>query len=360
MTIDSTADAGARRRTLILVAGSGRSGTSLFSGILQRLGCTVPQPEVPADATNPRGFAESQWVVDFHTRLLATTRVQTADARPAAWAQTARIGLDPETQLTLRRWLEQQFAHADDVLVKDPRLSWFLPLWRHCAEEAGASTRFVTMLRHPAAVVESKQRWYGGSQGEVGRLAGWVNQTLFTERATRESPRAFVLYEDLLEDWTRAVARVGRVLDLAVVRDAPAVAIRDVHGFVDRGLSRSRPQWGEQRLPATLRAQADEVWELVSRLAGDEPDERAVAERMDAIRAAYLDCYAEAEAIAQSSIAAAARSAKRAPSAAAAAPLPTPARWLVRHTPKRCRRLVPTRWRHGMVRALRRRAAAAA
>ena len=77
-------------RSLVLVAGSGRSGTSLFSGILQRLGCHVPQPEVPADATNPRGFAESQWVVDFHTRLLRAARVQVSDARPAAWALTAR------------------------------------------------------------------------------------------------------------------------------------------------------------------------------------------------------------------------------------------------------------------------------
>ena len=70
------------QRSLVLVAGSGRSGTSLFTGILQRLGFLVPQPEVPADETNPRGFAESQWVVDFHTKLLREARVQVADARP--------------------------------------------------------------------------------------------------------------------------------------------------------------------------------------------------------------------------------------------------------------------------------------
>ena len=81
-------------RSLVLVAGSGRSGTSLFSGILQRLGYHVPQPEVPADATNPRGFAESQWVVDFHTRLLAKAAVQVSDARPAAWSYTADAALD--------------------------------------------------------------------------------------------------------------------------------------------------------------------------------------------------------------------------------------------------------------------------
>ena len=128
-------------RTLVLVAGSGRSGTSLFSGILQRLGYTVPAPEVPADASNPRGFAESQWVVDFHTRLLRDARVQTADARPAAWADMARVGLDERAREELRTWLAEQFGRTDDVIVKDPRLSWFLPLWRTCAREVGAEPR---------------------------------------------------------------------------------------------------------------------------------------------------------------------------------------------------------------------------
>ena len=112
-------------RSLVLVAGSGRSGTSLFSGILQRLGCHVPQPEVPADATNPRGFAESQWVVDFHTRLLRSARVQVSDARPAAWALTAEAGLDDAVRDELRRWLAGQFGVAPALIVKDPRLSWY-------------------------------------------------------------------------------------------------------------------------------------------------------------------------------------------------------------------------------------------
>src|SRR5687767_15274627 len=85
-------------RTLLLVAGSGRSGTSLFTGILQRLGFYVPQPEVPADETNPRGFAESLWVVEFHTGLLRRASVQITDARPAAWARTAKIDLDRDLQ----------------------------------------------------------------------------------------------------------------------------------------------------------------------------------------------------------------------------------------------------------------------
>jgi hypothetical protein len=349
---DMTARNGARpapgpRRTLVLVAGSGRSGTSLFSGILQRLGFLVPAPEVPADPTNPRGFAESQWVVDLHTRLLRGARVQVSDARPAAWALTARCALDPAVQRELRDWLELQFGRSPDVIVKDPRLSWLLPLWRRCAADVGAAPRCVTMLRHPAAVIDSKHRWYGASQGDVARVAGWINQTLFTERATRELPRAFVHYEQLLDDWPSVVARVGEEVDLAAVRDAPAAAIRAAHEYLDRGLSRSRGEWGDLRLPPPLRAQADAVWEQMSRLGhGEGADGPALRDELDALRAAYREFYADAEAVAQSSIAAA-RGRAPAPRRAVA-----PAVRLARRVPLRYRHSVPPGWRVRIARAL--------
>jgi hypothetical protein len=330
-----------RERSLVLVAGSGRSGTSLVSGILQRLGYHVPAPEVPADDTNPRGFAESQWVVDFHTALLKRARVQVSDARPSAWAITADLCLEEDVQRQLRTWLEQQFDESGDLLIKDPRLSWFLPLWQRCAEAIGVSPRFVTMLRHPAAVVDSKQRYYGAWQGDVSRAAGWLNLTLFTERATRDAPRVVVRYEDVLEDWTKVVGHIGEALDLAIVRDAPAASLRTVHEFVDRSLSRSRTDWGDLALPAALREQADEVWGLMSGLAdGDD-----LLERLDAARAAYIALYDEAEAIAQSSIEAARRR------GAAQATLPVRAR-IVRTVPRRYRRRIPLHWRQRIVKVL--------
>src|SRR5262245_14254283 len=263
-------------KSLVLVAGSGRSGTSLFAGIMKRLGYAVPGPEVPADETNPRGFAESQWVVDFHTRLLRRAGVQTADARPSAWAQTARVGLDDAVVAELRTWLARQ--PSEHLIVKDPRISWFAPLWRRCVGELGVPSRFVTMLRHPAEVIDSKQRWYGGRQGEISRAAGWLNQTLFTERATRESPRVFIRYDDLLLDWTRAVGHAAEVLDLEPVRSASPQAMRSVHEFVDSGLRRSVGNWDGLALPEDLRALCDEVWQLI---AGADPED--VTDRLDAL-----------------------------------------------------------------------------
>jgi hypothetical protein len=329
-------------RSVVLVAGSGRSGTSLFAGIMQRLGYTVPGPEVPADETNPRGFAESMWVVDFHSRLLKRTGVSVADARPAAWAMTARACLEEAVVAELRDWMQTQLALADHLIVKDPRISWFAPLWRRCADELGAPPRFVTMLRHPAEVIDSKQRWYGGGrQGEISRAAGWLNQTLFTERATRDAPRLFVRYDDLLADWTREVTRAGEVLDLELVRCASPGAIRSVHEFVDRDLRRSRVGWDHLSLPEPLRVLADQTWEEMT-------GERSVPE-LDALRALYTDLYAAAEAIAQSSIAAAGKA-----HPASNGRVPPAAAWLIRRVPVQHKRRVPVAWRRRAVRALRR------
>lgn len=54
-------------RTLVLVVGTGRSGTSLLTGIVRELGYSVPQPELNPNETNPRGFNEPRWVVGFQS-----------------------------------------------------------------------------------------------------------------------------------------------------------------------------------------------------------------------------------------------------------------------------------------------------
>ena len=55
---------------LVIVVGSGRSGTSTVAGTLKYLGLRVPPPEIAPNETNPRGFFEPRWVVDFHKREL--------------------------------------------------------------------------------------------------------------------------------------------------------------------------------------------------------------------------------------------------------------------------------------------------
>ena len=281
-------------RRLLLVVGVGRSGTSLLSGMLGQLGFRIPQPEVQADDTNPRGFGEPRWVVDFHTRLLRERRVTVNDARPAAWEATMAAGELPAVREELRAWLANELREPGAVLVKDPRTVWFLPLWRRCADELGARTSFVTMLRHPAEIVTSARRSYGTGLTEASRAAAWINVILQTEHVTRDAPRAFVRYEDLLADWPPEIRRLGAQLDdpaLAEIDRRP-----EVDAFVDPGLHRSRTSWADLDVPDRVRDLAETVWAHL---------DRPAPEALDADRAAYRTLYAEAEAIAQCSVMAA-------------------------------------------------------
>ncbi len=291
-------------RRIVFVAGSGRSGTSLMAGILRELGFHVPQPEVTADPTNPKGFAEPQWVVDYHARLLRAARVHPSDARPSAWFETGKFLNRLRARNALERWLGQQLEISTDLVVKDPRLIWFLPIWQQCASELGARTAVVTMLRDPTEVVVSKQRSYGGRLTTTSRTAGWLNLMFYTERSTRDANRAFVRYSDLLEDWTSVVADLGDRLNQPVIIGATSSAMRAAHNFVDPGLRRSPSGWDQLEVPLRLRELADEVSGALDRLA-DDPSDADAQQRMDAARVGYSALYEEAEGIALSSILAA-------------------------------------------------------
>jgi hypothetical protein len=285
----------------------------LFAGILAQLGFRVPQPEVVANKTNPRGFSEPRWVVDFHKELMRARRVRLWDSRPAAWEKTARAARDERAVEELKSWLAVQFVGAENIVVKDPRISWFLPLWQRCAAELGIEIAFAIMARYAPESVASARKWYGTRQSDASRAAAWLNVTLHAEAATRDARRTVTRYDRLLADWRAEIARVGEVLDLAPLRSVDPSSHPAIEAFVDPTLHRSAVAWDEVSVPADVHRLAEDVWAHVSRLSepgGDDPATRAA---LDAARLAYVELYGDAEAVTYSSLKAAApRGRKRA------------------------------------------------
>jgi hypothetical protein len=334
------------KRRVVFVVGSGRSGTSTMAGALQTLGMHVPQPEVQADDTNPKGFGEPQWVVDFHDELLKRCNVQVSDARPSAWFESGKLSTFEPLRQRLHEWLEPQFADGSELVIKDPRLAWFLGLWRSAALRSDATPAYVTMLRPVTEVVGSKQQHYGSKFGEVNRTAAWVNMMLHTERATRGSARAFVRYGDLLKDWTVPLFGIGQSFDLAAVQTASANDVRAVHAFVDPGLRRVQLTWDDVEVPPRLREIAEESWQSLDRLADPDGDTPEVHAALDELRTAYAELYDEAEAIAQSTALAAHRD------GLAQLPVPSTSRRGVDRVPHGVRAMVPASARRGIRKAL--------
>jgi glycosyltransferase involved in cell wall biosynthesis len=356
------------RATVVVVAGSGRSGTSTIAGVLKTIGLRVPPPEVPGDATNPRGFFEPQWVVEQHSKLLRGSGARLTDARPSAFSLTESTGGRYETRHEVGTWLRSHVEPGVDLVVKDPRSSWFLPMWRQAALDADIGIAFLTMLRHPAEVVGSKDHYYKAAKvGDTPRhaqtrgAAGWINVALHTEFSTRDARRTFVRYNDLLGDWRAVVDQVSRDLGLAAAAEVSDEVAAEVDAFVDPGLRRIRTDWSEVDCPDAVRDLAQETWEQLCLLADNGGFHAEAQRRLDECRERYEEMYGDAEALAQSSIDAAAGRARREaraearkaqrrakPAPAAEAARPEGRRDRVR---RRVRRVVPARVR----RVLRRR-----
>jgi hypothetical protein len=204
--------------------------------------------------------------------------------------------------------------------VKDPRLSWFLGLWRVAAIRTGATPVFATMLRPPAEVVGSKQTYYANKLGSAHLVASWLNMLLHTERATRVSVddggaadggRVFVRYGDLLDDWVKTTMHVAETLQLQHVLHCDSEQIRDGHRFVDPGLRRMQQTLDDLELPSRLHDLTAATWDELNKLADPGGDTPAVHAALDELREAYVDLYEESAAISRSSVVAAEQRLKR-------------------------------------------------
>jgi hypothetical protein len=277
---------------------------------------------------------------------LRAQRVTATDSRPSAWDAMATLADDSSVVGELTSWLEVQLVGANRVVIKDPRLPWFLPLWRGCAASLDVPVSFATMLRPPTEAIGSARQWYGTWQVDASRAAGWANVMLRTEMQTRGAQRAFVRYDGLLTDWRAELARVMDVFDLPGLLAGREDAAAEVDGFIDPSLRRQSAGWEALEVPAQVREIVDGCWQALGRLA--ETDDAESQAALDTLRADYDRMYADAEAVAQSSIRAARRKAKATAPVVAAATPPKPEQQP--KPPARPRR----RWRRRVRRVLRR------
>ena len=296
-------------KKVVVVTGSGRSGTSSVAGTLKRFGFHIPQPEVETDERNPRGYYEPLWVAEFHKHWLNGISVRTIDSRPHA-GDVAMDDVTPEREETLRAWLAAELdTRPDDdvVIIKETRAYWVYPLWQRVVAAVGAELTSLTMLRHPTQVVRSRDSAYLTGQTDALRLqrettnvAAWMNSVFVTERATRENPRAFVPYYDLIGDWRAAMTRACEQLD---VDPGDLTAPHAVDEFISASLNRSSDAWDGLTVPDVVRDLAEQTWVAAQVLVEKPYDAEAMAE-LDRLQETYAELYTVSAAIASDETAA--------------------------------------------------------
>src|ERR1700733_3230389 len=232
------ADAPQLARQALMVLGMHRSGTSALTRVLGLCGGALPRHNMDAVDSNALGFWEPQPIVDAHDRFLSAAGTgweAIADYPPAMFAS--------ETAAACRRVLtdlaRREYGDAPLFILKDPRVSRLMPLWRPVLDELGVEPRIVIMVRNPLEIAGSMKRRDGW--GEHRTLMVWLRYMLAAERDTRDLPRCFAGYGQLMNDWRAVVDTVSDRLGIAFPERSPAVE-QEIDGFVRPDLRPHRHQ----------------------------------------------------------------------------------------------------------------------
>lgn len=232
----SVAESGveSRRRTLVLVIGMHRSGTSTVAGALGILGATLPATGLGLSEDNPKGHFEPKEIVALHDRVLASVAMRWWDWEkfPEAWYES------PQAQAfvdELAGIVRAEFADAPLFVVKDPRTCLLVPLWRRVAAQLDLELVAILPVRHPDEVAGSLHA-RDGFPLPNSRMA-WLRYVLEAERESRDLARVFLRYEDLLSDGPGTMRRVVETLQLPLDTREIDAALAD---FIDPELRRSR------------------------------------------------------------------------------------------------------------------------
>ena len=194
----------------VMVLGMHRSGTSVVTRMLASLGCDLCGTVIDPQADNPLGYFEHKDVILIHEAFLRQSGRTWSDPGPLPSAEfETRAAASARDRLAIV--LERDFHDKPLWVVKDPRLSRLIPLWREPIDALGISPRIVMVVRSPFSVAESLFKRDGFRREKA--LLLWLRHSLEAERNTRSYERAVIHMEELeaspAAELNRLVNRLG-------------------------------------------------------------------------------------------------------------------------------------------------------
>lgn len=209
-------------RVFPIVLGMHRSGTSLTSGALHRLGVDMIIGPLHTDEHNPGGYFERFAFVDIHDTLLVSLGSRwdaSAPLTPGWWREPVAMA----ARARIIEQLRQQLPQSPRQLwgIKDPRIMRLLPLWLDICAELDLEPRIILATRNPDNVSASLTRRDAMSHDEG--LLLWTSYHMEFLHHVGHVPWIQVDYDDWMEDHRAQAARMVRFLDVPVAGSTEAV-----------------------------------------------------------------------------------------------------------------------------------------
>ena len=163
------------------ILGMHRSGTSMFTRLMNLMGMDLGRVVLRAQFDNPLGFWEDKFLVKSNVRILETMRRDATGFGPyghliSTYKSCRDLELNQGLSLAIKNYLTGTFG-GKTWGWKDPRTVLLYPLWCRLMESFGMSDiRPMIIVRHPQAVIRSMLARPG--LFELSKACGMDRQTM--------------------------------------------------------------------------------------------------------------------------------------------------------------------------------------
>jgi hypothetical protein len=220
----------------IFVLGPGRSGSSALTRVLSLCGCALPEALFQANGANPKGFWEPVDAMKLNDEFVFRHDVSWFNPTLRLQEEVVLEQSEREEFIGKIQGFLQECPRAPALVIKDPRITMLTEFWFEAARREGFSIGAIIPIRHPQEVAAS----WAAAAGVSAELANgvWLKYNLLAERGSRELPRVFISYQNLLSDWRTQVTRISKALAIDLHMSGEAGA--EIDAFLTRDLYRQR------------------------------------------------------------------------------------------------------------------------
>ncbi|GAB4517889.1 MAG: hypothetical protein Tsb0010_02090 [Parvularculaceae bacterium] len=193
------------RNEALFIIGMHRSGTSALSGSLRFIGYEHGARRMAPQPDNPKGFWEPRLIARLNEELLRDAGGSWR--RPPDEALFAEAAVSDARKAQARSvWMETYGETRGAIVCKEPRLAFFIDLWREIAAECGRTPKFLFAIRDVRNVAASLKK-----RNDIPAIEGAALWAAYMFAALRELPEGapIISFARLLEDPAREFVRAG-------------------------------------------------------------------------------------------------------------------------------------------------------
>lgn len=199
--------------TCILILGMHRSGTSMLTGILNKLNINVGNDVLQPANDNLKGFFENKKIVEINDQILEYFGYtwDNVDKFPNNWINKLGIKF---FYRKLALAIINDFKNNEFFLLKDPRICLLLPLYIKLFNEIGVNLKIIYILRHPSEVAQSLEKRNNMPFEKAINL--WINYNNQADINSRDLERYILFYDNLLTNYETELHSIKEYLNLSL------------------------------------------------------------------------------------------------------------------------------------------------